>query len=201
MSSSKEIHSTSMEYSTCCETAVDPPSELFSFLQLLWIFIADEDSQIDPPNPPVLPLPPLSLISHPHCLPAAALLKGAPTGHPHAVTGQVWQCKDPTPCPNSKHFRRAIPVPELPVGLAEALGATDQVLFFLPCLVLLPLLWWKCCSQEHSSIIATYKSNLQPGRNSKDNGKGHGWNIGKSGPTMQFTTPLHLTTRLNCIQD
>lgn len=44
----------------------------------------------------------------------------APTGNLHAVTGQMWERKDLTPCLTSKQFCRATPAPGLPMRWVEA---------------------------------------------------------------------------------
>lgn len=122
----------------------------------------------------ILPLQPSIQIPYPHCLPGTALSwrihlslpKGAPLSKSHAMTGHMWGHKDWTPCLNSKHLRRALPTPGLPIGLAEA-----SVPFFslsnLASLTLLKVLFLR-------AIIINCKSNHPPGRNSKDNGQEHG---------------------------
>lgn len=82
--------------------------------------------------------------------------------HPHCLPGTAFICEGIKTEPLAS-------IQNISEGLSQLQGFPFFSLSILASLTLL-----KCCSYEHSSIIITCKSNLPPGRNSKDNGQGHG---------------------------
>lgn len=71
-----------------------------------------------------------------------------PWGIPHAMT-VPWGFVKPQPLPGFRTTLGAIPVPELPVGSAEASVVTASQFNFLSCPLLLPVLPFQVWLVDH----------------------------------------------------